>query len=179
MNGRRFVLVLLAVAGGAVAYMFYGAAQNKERLEEYEAMQPAEAVAAIALGAQEAPMRITDEEIAEGFEPLLEEWDGRFNKHGWNHYGPGWFTLDHDSGVLASHGGMGLFWHTEPLGDFVLRLEFMTSVPESNSGIFLRVPEVPISDDYIFHSFEVQIHDTAVEAIHRTGAARLQQCKMP
>jgi len=162
--------MLVAVACGAVAYMFYGAAQNNAKLEEYEAMQASEAVAATLSGLQEAPARITDEEIADGFEPLIGEWDGRFNKHGWNHYGPGWFTLDHETGVLASHGGMGLMWHTKPLGDFVLRLEFMTSVPESNSGVFLRVPEVPTSDDYIYHSFEVQIHDTAAEAIHRTGA---------
>jgi hypothetical protein len=65
---------------------------------------------------------------------------------------------------------MGLLWHTEPLGDFVLRLEFMTSVPESNSGVFLRVPEMVTSDDYIYHSFEIQIHDTALETIHQTGA---------
>ena len=170
MNGSRFVLALLGVAGVAVGFMFYGANRNNEKLAEYEALQADEAVEAAAPGAQEAPAQITEEELAEGFEPLIGEWDGRFNKHGWNHYGPGWFTLDHDTGVLASHGGMGLFWHTEPLGDFVLRLEFMTSVPESNSGIFLRVPEVPVSDDYIFHSFEVQIHGSASEAIHRTGA---------
>ena len=34
---------------------------------------------------------------------------------------------------------------------------------------FLRVPEVPASDDYIYHSFEVQIHATAPDPIHRTG----------
>jgi len=108
--------------------------------------------------------------VEEGFTPLLAQWDGRFNKHGWNHYGPGWFTLDHETGVLASHGGMGLLWYAaEQFGDFVLRLQFQTSLPESNSGVFLRVPEVPVSDDYIYHSFEIQIHGTAPEAIHRTG----------
>ena len=116
--------------------------------------------------------RITDEELADGFVPLIGEWEnGGFNKHGWNHYGPGWFTLDHETGVLASHGGMGLLWYSaEMFGDFVLRLEFNTSVPDSNSGIFLRVPEMVTSDEYIYHSFEIQIHATAPEAIHRTGA---------
>jgi hypothetical protein len=31
------------------------------------------------------------------------------------------------------------------------------------------VPEVPTSDDYIYHSFEIQIYD-AGEGIHQTGA---------
>jgi hypothetical protein len=52
----------------------------------------------------------------------------------------------------------------------VLRLEFKTSVPESNSGVFLRVPEMVTSDEYVSHSFEIQIHAAASEAIHRTGA---------
>lgn len=107
-----------------------------------------------------------------GFEPLLPHTaDGRFTKHGWNHYGPGHFTLDPETGVLATHGGMGLFWYAaEAFGDFTLRLQFQTSKPSSNSGVFVRVPEVPSSDDYIYHAFEVQIHATAEEGIHRTGA---------
>jgi hypothetical protein len=109
-------------------------------------------------------------ELEEGFTPLLGRWDGRFNKGGWNHYGPGYFTLDPETGVLASHGGMGLFWYAvEPFGDFTLRLQFQTSIPGSNSGVFIRVPEVPVSDDYIYHSFEVQINATAPEGIHRTA----------
>ncbi len=72
--------------------------------------------------------------------------------------------------MLASHGGMGLFWYAaEPFGDFTLRLQFQTSKPESNSGVFIRVPDVPASDEYIYHSFEIQIHATAAEGIHRTG----------
>ena len=109
--------------------------------------------------------------VEDGFEPLLGQWgDGSFHKGGWNHYGPGYFTLDRETGVLATHGGMGLFWYAaEQFGDFTLRLQFQTSVPESNSGVFLRVPEVPVSDDYIYHSFEIQIHATSEEPIHRTG----------
>jgi hypothetical protein len=116
--------------------------------------------------------RITEEELADGFVPLIGEWkDGGFQKHGWNHYGPGHFTLDSETGILASHGGMGLLWYAAAMfGDFTLRLDFMTSVPESNSGIFLRVPGVPVSDDYIYHSFEIQIDAAAAEGIHRTGA---------
>lgn len=115
--------------------------------------------------------RITEEELADGFVPLLaEREDGGFEKDGWNHYGPGHFTVDPATGVLTSHGGMGLLWYAvEDFGDFTLRLEFMTSAPKSNSGVFVRVPGVPVSDDYIFHSFEVQIDASAPEAIHRTG----------
>ncbi len=115
--------------------------------------------------------RITGQELADGFFPLLGEWeDGGFQKHGWNHYGPGHFTLDHETGILTSHGGMGLLWYAaETFGDFTLRLEFMTSVLEANSGIFVRVPDVPVSDDYIYHSFEIQIDAAAAEGIHQTG----------
>jgi len=50
-----------------------------------------------------------------------------------------------------------------------LDLEFKCSQKNTNSGIFLRVPEVPTGDDYIYHSFEIQIYE-AGEGIHRTGA---------
>ncbi len=110
---------------------------------------------------------------SQAFKSLLAQGDdGSYHKGGWNHYGPGYFVLDPDTGVLESHGGMGLFWYSaQEYSDFVLELEFKTSKLESNSGVFLRVPGVPSSDDYIYHSFEVQIHDTAPEGIHRTGAA--------
>ncbi len=51
----------------------------------------------------------------------------------------------------------------------MLELEFKCTDQSTNSGVFLRVPEVPTSDDYIYHSFEIQIND-AGEGIHRTGA---------
>jgi hypothetical protein len=105
-----------------------------------------------------------------GYERILKQFDGRYAKHGWNHYGPGYFELDPETGVLKSHGGMGLLWYSaKQYGDFALELEFMCSDETTNSGVFLRVPEVPTSDDYIYHSFEIQIND-AGEGIHRTGA---------
>ncbi len=103
-------------------------------------------------------------------EQILRIDDGKYTKHGWNHYGPGHFELDPATGVLTSHGGMGLLWYAvREFGDFVLELEFKTHDAHTNSGIFLRVPGVPSSDDYIYHSFEVQI-DEAGEGIHATGA---------
>lgn len=105
-----------------------------------------------------------------GFERILRLDNGRYNKHGWNHYGPGHFTLDRETGVLTAHGGMGLLWYAaEPYGDFTLELEFRTTDRRNNSGIFLRVPDMPASDEYIYHSFEIQIDD-ASEGVHHTGA---------
>jgi len=105
-----------------------------------------------------------------GYEQILKSYNGRYAKHGWNHYGPGYFELDAETGVLKSHGGMGLLWYAaKEYGDFILELEFRCSDETTNSGVFVRVPGVPVSDDYIYHSFEIQIND-AGEGIHRTGA---------
>jgi sugar phosphate isomerase/epimerase len=104
------------------------------------------------------------------YEELLSRWDGQYNKHGWNHYGPGHFELDEKEGILKSQGGMGLFWYSvKKFKDFVLELDFKCSQNNTNSGIFLRVPSLPVSDDYIYHSFEVQIYD-AGQGIHKTAA---------
>lgn len=106
----------------------------------------------------------------EGFEQLLRRYNGNYEKHGWNHYGPGHFELDPKTGVLKSQGGMGLLWYSrKKFSDFILELEFKCSQKNTNSGIFLRVPEVPTSDDYIYHSFEIQIYD-AGEGVYKTGA---------
>lgn len=110
------------------------------------------------------------QETGNGFEQILKSYNGRYVKHGWNHYGPGYFELDSETGVLKSHGGMGLFWYSvKEYSDFVLELEFRCADVNTNSGVFLRVPGVPTSDDYIYHSFEIQVFD-AGEGIHRTGA---------
>lgn len=106
----------------------------------------------------------------DGFEQILKQQDGRYTKHGWNHYGPGYFDLDPETGVLTSHGGMGLLWYAvKEYGDFVLELEFKCQDGRTNSGVFLRVPGVPTSDDYIYHSFEIQI-DEAAAGVYQTGA---------
>jgi hypothetical protein len=108
--------------------------------------------------------------VKPGYEQILKAYDGRFEKHGWNHYGPGYFDLDPATGVLTSHGGMGLLWYAaKPYGDFVLDLEFKCADRTTNSGVFVRIPAVPTSDEYIYHSFEIQIDD-ASEGVHTTGA---------
>jgi sugar phosphate isomerase/epimerase len=104
------------------------------------------------------------------YEQILRRRGSGYEKHGWNHYGPGYFECDPKTGVLKGQGGMGLLWYGKKLKDFVLECEFKCSTGTTNSGIFLRVPAVPMSDDYIYHSIEVQIDDAST-GIHHTGAA--------
>ncbi len=145
----RRVLILLGIMAAVAAIAFYrGSARPKQ-------------------AAAASPGNTT---MQGDFEQILKQVDGRYSKHGWNHYGPGYFDLDPDTGVLTSHGGMGLFWYAvKQYGDFTLELEFKCADDHTNSGIFLRVPNVPSSDDYIYHSFEIQI-DMAGEGVHETGA---------
>ncbi|MFQ6070734.1 MAG: family 16 glycoside hydrolase [Candidatus Aminicenantales bacterium] len=106
----------------------------------------------------------------EGYQQILGQYDGRYHKHGWNHYGPGYFLLDEKTGVLKSQGGMGLFWYSvKKFRDFILELDFKCSRKDTNSGIFLRVPEVPANNSYIYHSFEIQINDEG-KGIHKTAS---------
>ncbi len=129
-------------------------------------------VAALSIGACGIKVQTIREEATDIGErvQILKSHDGRYSKHGWNHYGPGYFELDRETGVLTSHGGMGLFWYAaREYGDFVLELEFKSTDGATNSGIFVRVPGVTVSDDYIYHSFEIQI-DEAGEGIHETAA---------
>ncbi|MFO7588684.1 MAG: DUF1080 domain-containing protein [Gemmatimonadota bacterium] len=178
MSAQRAVVLLVALGFFAWGLMSFLQQRGGDPADRAGAV--AEQTADMAEATQEGTMAIARPQDVggpppapeAGFEPLLPRTaDGRFTKHGWNHYGPGHFTLDPETGVLATHGGMGLFWHAvEPFGDFTLRLQFQTSKQSSNSGVFLRVPEVPASDDYIYHAFEVQIDATAEEGIHRTGA---------
>jgi sugar phosphate isomerase/epimerase len=106
-----------------------------------------------------------------GYERILPHGQRGYSKHGWNHYGPGYFVLDEKAGVLMGQGGMGLFWYAaKKYKDFVLELDYKCADRFTNSGIFLRVPEMVVSDDYIYHSFEIQIDD-ASQGIHKTGAA--------
>jgi hypothetical protein len=127
------------------------------------------AVAVATIGAVASSQGMSGQD-REGYEQILKSGDGRYTKHGWNHYGPGYFELDAETGVLTSHGGMGLFWYSaKEYEDFVLELEFRCADQNTNSGVFLRVPGVTSSNDYVYHSFEIQIDDHG-EGIAQTGA---------
>ena len=165
---KRFALLFLALALGLI--LFCGPRADKTPDPEaapgggLSAMEGSESVNA---GTPEVEMQ----QVPEGYEQLLKSYDGRYTKAGWNHYGPGYFELDPSSGILTSHGGMGLLWYSvKEFSDFVLELDFRCSDVTTNSGVFVRVPGVPTSDDYIYHSFEIQIDDSE-EGIHHTGAA--------
>jgi len=130
---------------------------------EKEALNPIPAI-------KEAVELINKNTYFFGYEEILSPSRGRYSKHGWNHYGPGHFELDEKEGILKSVGGMGLLWYSrKKFRDFILELDYQCSDQKTNSGIFLRVPHIPVSDDYIYHSFEIQINDSG-EGIHRTGA---------
>lgn len=104
-----------------------------------------------------------------GYERILRCDGGLYNKHGWNHYGPGYFVLDQKTGVLTGQGGMGLFWFSEKkYGNFILELDYRCDNPVTNSGVFIRVPDMPVNNSYINHSFEIQICDSET-GIHKTG----------
>jgi sugar phosphate isomerase/epimerase len=106
----------------------------------------------------------------EGYTQIFRRSGGSYEKHGWNHYGPGYFEVDSKAGVLKGQSGMGLLWYGKKLKDFILEVEFKCSTKTTNSGIFLRVPDMPTSDEYIYHAIEIQIDDTST-GIHHTGAA--------
>lgn len=106
----------------------------------------------------------------EEHEEILKRINRQYSKHGWNHYGPGYFVLDEKTGILKGQGGMGLLWYSvKKYKDFILELDYKCEDKHTNSGIFLRVPDIPTSDDYIYHSFEIQINDSG-EGIHKTSA---------
>lgn len=106
----------------------------------------------------------------EQYEEILKRINRQYSKHGWNHYGPGYFVLDEKTGILKGQGGMGLLWYSvKKYKDFILELDYKCEDKHTNSGIFLRVPDIPTSDDYIYHSFEIQINDSG-EGIHKTSA---------
>jgi sugar phosphate isomerase/epimerase len=107
----------------------------------------------------------------EGYQEILGFREGQYHKHGWNHYGPGYFELDQESGILTSSGGMGLLWYSTKMYDnFVLELDYICHASNTNSGIFLRIPEDVKSNDYIYKSFEIQIEDQDTLTKHTTGA---------
>ncbi len=93
--------------------------------------------------------------------------DGK-NTAGWKQCGPGSFELI--DGTLVSKGGMGLFWYErQQFGDFIYTLDWKTSNPGDNSGVYFRFPD-PGNDpqNAVKQGYEVQIHDTA--RTNKTGS---------
>lgn len=99
------------------------------------------------------------------------EWKQLYNGEdttGWEHVGPGGFAVE-DS-LLKPHGGMGLLWYTaEKIGNAQIRVVFKTVRNDSNSGVFIRIPEKP-SEPWmpVNRGYEVQI-DNGDDDYHCTG----------
>ncbi len=107
----------------------------------------------------------------EKMEVSSEQQNILMSKNGWNHYGPGYFVFDDETLTIQANGGMGLFWYSKKkYSNFILELDYMCPNPKVNSGIFLRIPEVPVNNNYVKKTFEVQISDNQQNPLHRTGA---------
>ena len=81
------------------------------------------------------------------------------NLNGWEHVGPGAFVVE--NGLLKSEGGMGLLWYSsEKIGDATLRVVFKLMGKESDSGVFIRIPEKP-SEPWmpVTRGYEVELGD--------------------
>ena len=76
---------------------------------------------------------------------------------GWAHVGKGRVYVD--EGLLKTEGGMGLLWYTrEKIGNATLRVVYKVSDKAANSGVFIRIPVEPKSEDDAIHKgIEVQI----------------------
>lgn len=94
-------------------------------------------------------------------------WNGK-DFTGWKHVGPGKFEID--NGVLKTVGGMGLLWYApRKFGDCTIRVMYRTEKKNSNSGVFIRIPEKPTEPRMpVNKGYEVQIDD-AEDAYHTTG----------
>jgi hypothetical protein len=102
---------------------------------------------------------------------------------GWAHTGAGYFKIDSQEKSLVTMGGMGmLFYYDQPFTDFELTLDFKTTRPDSNSGVFVRFPNLPkkvrpadggmdMNGPWaaVNEGYEVQICDGA-DGVHGTGS---------
>ena len=99
------------------------------------------------------------------------EWKQLFDGNdmtGWEHVGPGGFEIV--DGLLIPHGGMGLLVYTpDKIGNAVIRIVFKPVKNDSNSGVFIRIPEKPTEPWMpVNRGYEVQI-DNVDDDHHCTG----------
>ena len=78
---------------------------------------------------------------------------------GWEHVGPGSMVVE--DGMMKTEGGMGLLWYSrEKIGDAILRVVFKLAGKESDSGVFIRIPEKPTEPWMpVNRGYEVEIGD--------------------
>lgn len=78
---------------------------------------------------------------------------------GWQQAGPGRFVVK--DGMMKTEGGMGILWYTrDKIAHATVRVVFRLTSKESDSGVFIRIPEKP-SEPWmpINRGYEVEIGD--------------------
>lgn len=105
--------------------------------------------------------------LAFGAQPKML-FDGK-DLAGWTHVGPGELVVE--DGLIKTKGGMGLLYYSkQKLSNCVLKVVFKTNGPTDNSGVYIRMPDVPTDPWYGVHNgYEVQI-DGGGDDWHSTGA---------
>src|SRR6266545_4003762 len=83
----------------------------------------------------------------------------RKDLEGWQQVGPGSFVVK--DGMMKSEGGMGMLWYTpEKIAHATVRVVFKLTAKESDSGVFIRIPEKPTEPWMpINRGYEVEIGD--------------------
>jgi hypothetical protein len=78
---------------------------------------------------------------------------------GWQQVGPGSFVVT--DGMMKTEGGMGMLWYTrEKIAHATIRVVFKLSAKESDSGVFIRIPDKPTEPWMpINRGYEVEIGD--------------------
>jgi hypothetical protein len=78
---------------------------------------------------------------------------------GWQQVGPGSFVVK--DGMLKTEGGMGMLWYTRAkIGNATIRVVFRLTNKESDSGVFIRIPQKPTEPWMpINRGYEVEIGD--------------------
>lgn len=112
-----------------------------------------------------AVLLLSSASLAAEFEPLYNGKD----LSGWVMVGPGRFVIE--NGLMKTEGGMGLLYYSkQKIGKATLRVVFKTASEYANSGVFIRLPELPKDPWYAVHNgYEVQI-DAGGDEWHCTGA---------
>ncbi len=103
-----------------------------------------------------------------------EQWKKLFDGKdltGWKHVGPGEMSVE--NGLIETHGGMGLlYWTGSKLGDCVIRVVYKMRDENDNSGVFVRIPVVPLEPWMpVYYGYEVQVDNVAPgeDEYHVTG----------
>jgi hypothetical protein len=78
---------------------------------------------------------------------------------GWQQVGPGSFVVK--DGMMKTEGGMGMLWYArEKIAHATIRVVFKLTSKESDSGVFIRIPEKPTEPWIaINRGYEVEIGD--------------------